>query len=86
MMNRTALKIKYSPHLDLTSSVLFLFTLLALMTLSKTASSQVLPSATNELGEYTLRVDANLVLLSATVVDHHNALVSGLVQERFPGL
>ena len=38
------------------------------------------------LGEYTLRVDANLVLLSATVVDHHNALVSGLVQERFPGL
>ena len=83
MMNRTALKIKYSPHFDLTFSVLILIALLALMNLSKTASSQVLPSERNESGEYTLRVNANLVLLSATVVDHHNALVSGLVQDDF---
>jgi VWFA-related protein len=32
----------------------------------------------NSNGDYTLRVNANLVILSATVLDHHNALVSGL--------
>jgi VWFA-related protein len=32
---------------------------------------------------YTLRMNANLVILNATVVDHHNALVSGLVKEDF---
>jgi VWFA-related protein len=38
----------------------------------------------NHTGDnYTLRVDSNLVILSATVLDHHNALVSGLVKEDF---
>jgi VWFA-related protein len=32
---------------------------------------------------YTLRVNANLVILSTTVVDRHNALVSGLSKEDF---
>jgi VWFA-related protein len=32
----------------------------------------------NSSGDYMLRVNANLVILSATVLDHNNALVSGL--------
>jgi VWFA-related protein len=34
-------------------------------------------------GDYTLRIDTNLVILNATVVDRHNALVSGLNQNDF---
>jgi Ca-activated chloride channel homolog len=34
-------------------------------------------------GDYTLSVNANLVILSATVLDRHNALVSGLGKEDF---
>jgi VWFA-related protein len=83
MMNRIALRIKYSTRLNLTYSGLFMLAILALMTLSITASSQMLPSAQDESSEFTLRVDANLVLLSATVVDHHNALVSGLGKDDF---
>jgi VWFA-related protein len=33
--------------------------------------------------EFTLTINANMVLLSATVLDRHNALVSGLVQDDF---
>jgi VWFA-related protein len=33
--------------------------------------------------DYTLRVNANLVILSTTVLDRHNALVSGLVKDDF---
>jgi VWFA-related protein len=34
-------------------------------------------------GEYTLTIDANMVLLNATVLDSHNALVSGLNEDAF---
>jgi VWFA-related protein len=37
----------------------------------------------NSGSDFTLRVNANLVILSATVLDRHNALVSGLVKEDF---
>jgi VWFA-related protein len=53
------------------------------MYLSAIALSQSYFSAQNESGDYTLRVNANLVLLSATVVDHHNVLVSKLVKDDF---
>jgi VWFA-related protein len=37
----------------------------------------------NSGADYTLRVNANLVILSATVLDHRNALVSGLDKDDF---
>ena len=40
-------------------------------------------SENGQRGDYTLRVNADLVVLSATVVNHHNALVSGLKQNNF---
>jgi VWFA-related protein len=47
------------------------------------AFSQKMASAQSESSDYILRVNANLVILSATVADHHNALVSGLKKENF---
>lgn len=41
------------------------------------------PSPSNLGGEYTLKLNANMVILSATVVDRHNALVSGLNKDDF---
>jgi VWFA-related protein len=41
------------------------------------------PSQNHASNDYTLRVDADLVILSATVLDRHNALVSGLDKEDF---
>ena len=40
------------------------------------------PSQTGS-GDFTLRMNADLVILSATVLDHHNAHVSGLSQDEF---
>jgi VWFA-related protein len=60
-------------------SLLFLLALVAAISLSGAAASQDANSVQkNSGGDYTLRVSANLVILSATVLDHHNALVSGL--------
>jgi len=60
-------------------SLLFLLALAAAISLSNAAASQNANSVQkNSSGDYTLRVNANLVILSATVLDHHNALVSGL--------
>ena len=60
-------------------SLLFLLALIAVIFLSDAAASQDANSAQkNSNGDYTLRVNANLVILSATVLNHHNALVSGL--------
>ncbi len=50
---------------------------------TNSALSQKGPSVQNESSDYTLRVNANLVILSATVVDHQNALVSGLGERNF---
>jgi VWFA-related protein len=41
------------------------------------------PSQNHPTGDYTLRVDADLVILNATVLNSHNALVSGLVKNDF---
>jgi VWFA-related protein len=40
-------------------------------------------SQDSPIDDYTIRVNTNLVILSATVVDHHNALVSGLEKDNF---
>jgi len=41
------------------------------------------PSPSDSGGEYTLKLNANMVILSATVLDRHNALVSGLNKDDF---
>ena len=70
--------------LDWKHSLVFLLALVAAISLSNTAASQDANSAQkNSGGDYTLRVNANLVILSATVLDHHNALVSGLDKRDF---
>jgi Ca-activated chloride channel family protein len=83
MTKEKAPGINHSPRPVLISSVFFLLALVALISLSEVAISQNFPPAKNESGDYTLRVNANLVVLSATVLDHHNALVSGLVKDDF---
>jgi Ca-activated chloride channel family protein len=52
--------------------------LVALIALSHLAWSQAPASQQSSNGSYTLRLNSNLVLLNATVVDGHNALVSDL--------
>jgi VWFA-related protein len=41
------------------------------------------PSERNTGEDYTLRLNSNMVILSATVIDHHNSLVSGLSKDDF---
>jgi len=41
------------------------------------------PFQSDSGGEYTIKLNANMVILSATVLDRHNALVSGLVKDDF---
>ena len=41
------------------------------------------PSQSGSGGEYTLKLNADMVVLSATVLDRHNALVSGLGKDDF---
>ncbi|MFZ1086445.1 MAG: VWA domain-containing protein [Terracidiphilus sp.] len=83
MTNEAAPEIKATPRDLVISSVLFLLALAALISLSTVASSQEIPPVKNESGDYTLSVNANLVILSATVVNQHNALVSGLGKDDF---
>jgi Ca-activated chloride channel family protein len=63
------------------------FLLLALMVGAaspEVAWSQAHSSAQDQASDdYTLKVNANLVVLTATVVDRHNALVSGLDKDDF---
>ena len=56
-----------------------------LITFSDVVWSQVVstPPQNYISDSYTLRVDTNLVILSATVLDRHNALVSRLVKDDF---
>jgi VWFA-related protein len=83
MTKKTASDINHGPRMVLAAHVLFLLALAALISLPDAASSQNDSSAQYESTDYTLRIDANLVVLSATVLDHHNALVSGLVKDDF---
>jgi hypothetical protein len=66
-----------------TGNILFLclIALAALIAFPKAAWSQIVSSSSqfHPSDAYTLRVDANLVILSATALNRHNALVSGLV-------
>ena len=66
--------------------LLFWLTVLAVsIALPEVAWSQDSSSPSqSQIGrDYILRIDTNLVILSATVVNHHNALVSGLNQNNF---
>jgi VWFA-related protein len=71
----------------ITGNILFLclIALAALIAFPGAAWSQIVssPSQNHQSDAYTLRVDANLVILSATVLDRRNALVSGLDKEDF---
>lgn len=70
-------------RLRLNRPFLFLLALVALISLPGVALSQE-PYPPNRSSEnYTIRMNTNLVVLSATVVDHHNALVSGLGRNDF---
>jgi Ca-activated chloride channel family protein len=61
-----------------------LLTLAISAALPEAAWSQVRSSAQDHASdEYTLKVNADLVVLTATVVDHNNALVSGLDKDDF---
>jgi VWFA-related protein len=60
-------------------SLLFSIALAVLIALPDAGWSQDSnPAQDNSSGNYTLQMKANLVILSATVVDRHSALVSGL--------
>jgi VWFA-related protein len=61
-----------------------LIVLIAAIFLRCVAGAQVSqPSQKSSGEEYTLKLNSNLVTLSATVLDRHNALVSGLVKDDF---
>jgi len=62
-----------------------LILLAVLIAFPEASKSQIspIPSQNHPSGDYTLRVDANLVILSVTVLNRHNALVSGLVKDDF---
>ena len=65
--------------------ILCLIALAIMIAFAGAAWSQIVnaPSQNHTSNDYTLRVDADLVILSATVLDRHNALVSGLNKEDF---
>jgi VWFA-related protein len=65
--------------------LLSLIALAVLVAYSGAAWSQIVSSSLQNYssGDYTLKVNANLVILSATVLDRHNTLVSGLDKENF---
>ena len=61
-----------------------LISLIAVMGLPFVAGAQASQSRQAESGNtYTLHLDANIVILSATVLDRHDALVSGLDKDDF---
>jgi VWFA-related protein len=63
---------------------LFAHLFLVLISLPGVASAQEFTSSQSSLSDdYTIQVSSNLVVLNATVVDHHNALVSGLDKSDF---
>ena len=70
----------YHPALTLTPlrCLLLLLLFLFMQCVSGAQPAQSAPAA-----EYTLTINANMVLLSATVVDRHNALVAGLNKNDF---
>ncbi|MGA2890047.1 MAG: VWA domain-containing protein [Terracidiphilus sp.] len=71
--------------INLTSRYLVLCLIVFVLSVSQPAaqSQDPISSQDGSNGNYTLRVDANLVILNATVLDRHNALVSGLFKDDF---
>jgi len=65
--------------------LLCLIAFAALIVFPDAAWSQIVSASSQDhtSNDYTLRVDANLVVLSVTVLNHDNALVSGLVNNDF---
>src|ERR1035438_6277380 len=63
--------------------LLFLLAFGVSISLPGVASSQDSSSQNRSSDNYTIRQNTNLVVLSATVVDRHNALVSGLEKDSF---
>ena len=59
-----------------------LIAIVAVISLPILAAAQV-PQQSESGSDYTLKLNADMVLLSATVVDRHNALVSGLQKNDF---
>jgi len=72
---RIELKFKYP--------LLFLLAFNVAISLLDVASAQDSSSQNKSSDNYTIKVNTNLVVLSATVVDRHNALVSGLGRNSF---
>lgn len=71
-------------ELKLKCPLLFFFALVASISFPSIALSQESSSSQGKSSvSYTIRMNANLVILSATVVDRHNALVSGLARHDF---
>jgi VWFA-related protein len=83
MTNRTASDSTRNPRFAWSASVLGLLAFVASLSTPDAASSQSLASAQNGSSEFTLRVNANLVILSATVLNRNNTLVSGLGKDNF---
>jgi hypothetical protein len=62
----------------------FPLALAAFVCFTRIASSQdSSPLRNTPSGNYTIRMNTNLVVLSATVIDHHNMPVSGLTKDDF---
>lgn len=62
----------------------YLTVLIALLVMPFVSCAQVPQAPQNDFGaEYTLKLNANMIILSATVLDPHNALVSGLNKDDF---
>jgi VWFA-related protein len=75
---RLCLAMKY------TRALRSLMVLNAAILLCCVAGAQVSSTSHNNTNdEYTLKLNADIVILSATVLDHHNALVSGLGKDDF---
>jgi len=68
----------------LASALEILNVLFMVILVCSVASAQETPTSQSDSGDdYTLKLDANMVILNATVIDRHNALVSGLVKDDF---
>jgi len=66
------------------STLRCLITLIVLILLEPLAEAQISTPSQNDSGdEYTIKLNADMVILNATVLDRHNALVAGLGKDNF---
>jgi len=57
--------------------------LMVILVCSVASAQETQPSQSDSDDDYTLKLNADMVILNATVLDHHNALVSGLDKADF---